>query len=173
MKFFSYHKGNERAKQLFGSSLTEYYDDATLRNTHPHIARYAIPEDTGVKNMLARSLAEAMTAEPGGMFFIGEINIWPSSEHWDLFDGYRASLGETRSVHDAPCHEIESGDQPRLHSLIALVLYFVCGGLLIHPSGTIVVEISHDEWLCVWAQNKSDLRNLQHWLNDLCKPMKA
>ncbi len=66
------------------------------------LIEYAIPTDSGRKTALARLIAALMSEHGEVLFHIRDYGVWPSSENLTLFDGFRHSLGENRSLEAAP-----------------------------------------------------------------------
>jgi hypothetical protein len=115
---------------------------------------FAIPADTGKKTGLAKLLADVAGGGSECLVWITGYGVWPSSENMALFDGYRKSLGENRSVDEAPVHVFSNKDLKELESITALALYFFWDALLLDQSQGILIEISHDEIMDVRATNK-------------------
>ena len=76
-----------------------------------------------------------------------------------LFDGYRASLGENRSLMDAPGHGFGEDDSDEVESVLDLALYFFWAATLF--AGTTAVRVSHDEWLEVHGGDDLQLRQIE------------
>jgi hypothetical protein len=83
--------------------------------------------------------------------------VWPSSENIGLFDGYRKSLGEHRSLYDAPFHLFTEADSAELECLLDLALYFFWDAILIDGPHTTAFRISHDEYIEVYAKDNASL----------------
>ena len=50
--------------------------------------------------------------------------MWPSSEHEDLFLGYRRSLQEHRPIHEAPVHIVAAQEEAAGVSVLLAALLF-------------------------------------------------
>jgi hypothetical protein len=107
---------------------------------------YGLPRDSGRRTAIARALAGAVKSRPGLLWITG-WGVWPSSENMHLFDGLRASFGESRQVHEANGHLYESGDEEILECLLDCVLYFSWDAWLIDDVARSAVGTSHDEAL--------------------------
>ncbi len=116
-------------------------------------ATYPIPTDSGKKTVIARELARQLGRFDEVMLWIDEFGIWPSSENWYLFDMFRRSLGERKHLHERPGHIFTAGDFDAVFGLLSMVLYFNWGAVLAPSSGTLVVRISHDEFIDVYAKD--------------------
>lgn len=114
---------------------------APLRRSYP------IPSDSAKKTVLSRIVASLFDSDREALLWINEYGIWPSAEDWTLFSGFRAHLGEESSLHEKPGYLFSNKDVDLVSSILALVLYFVWGALLISPDKRFLVRISHDEVL--------------------------
>jgi hypothetical protein len=123
-----------------------------------HYATYVLPIDTGVKTAIARAVSHSVDTGRCGLFWITGWGIFPSSQNMALFDGYRKSLGEDRAIHAAPGHVFGEADLQQLECLFGLALYFCWDASLFDGAGTIVVKISHDEFISVHARDEARLR---------------
>jgi hypothetical protein len=101
---------------------------------------------------------------------ITEFGIWPSAEDWTLFDGFRASLGERRSLPDAPGHIFAAEDADQLVALTCMVLYFCWGAQIVAEDGCRAVAVSHDESLTLAASSAEVLREMQGELQGVLDP---
>lgn len=126
------------------------------KSLFPRQATRYIEKDSGAKTGFARVLASHFSEFDESMLWIDEWGIWPTSENHDLFNGYRQSLGETRPVRDRPAHICTPTDEAAVFSLLSMVLYFVWGAVLAASSGEVVVRISHDEWVDVYAKDVTE-----------------
>lgn len=114
------------------------------------IERFAIPGDSGSKTALGRLLASSLDeSRAEGILWISPFGTWPSAQNTELFTGYRRSLGEYRSLADAPYHLFGPGDYPALECLIDLVLYFVWDAVLVDHRNGVAFQFSYGEKLVV------------------------
>jgi len=111
------------------------------------VPTYRIPLDSGAKVALARRIAGALLNCGSALLWITGWGIWPSSEHLDLFDRYRLSFGETRSLGEAPIHLLEKSEEEILVSLISIGLFFIWDMELFDLERKLVVRVSHDGWI--------------------------
>ncbi len=143
---------------------------------------YHIDPDSGAKALLAKAIASHFSEFGESMVWIDEWGIWPSAEIWHLFNAFRESLGEPRVVieevgdvftrregendplSERPGHLFLPGDVHEMASLLALVLYFVWGAVVVSSSGELIFRISHDEWIDVYAKGEADREGLYDWL---------
>ncbi len=101
--------------------------------------RFTIPADAGQRvAMVARHLADWKN-ESEVLVWFTEWGVWPSGERPHIFDRFRASYGETRSLIDSPGHLFSGAEFEDMLSFVTLgVLFlwdvFVVGkGLLHYP----------------------------------------
>lgn len=73
--------------------------------------------------------------------------VWPSCEHFDLFDRYRQSLGETRPLWEAPVHVFNDSEKAVFGSILCMVLYFSWDAEIWCPTAGIYLSIDHDDSL--------------------------
>lgn len=119
-------------------------------------SRYIIPKDSGRKTALSREIIHVLK-ESGidkGCFEINDFGVWPSSENQDIFYGYRLSLGEKRSILEAPYHLFTTSDYVQLESLFAISLYFFWDTLIVDEINTLLIETSNDEVISVYTVDK-------------------
>jgi hypothetical protein len=151
------------AKQLLGGKPPDLFV-ASIRERLPiNDGPYAIPADSGAKTAVARELANLLLTDSELFLYISGWMIWPSAEHFDLFDGYRRSLGEKRGLREAQVHVFSPGEESIFTSILAMSLYFVWDVQIFDASGTILVTFSHDEWMEFRVQDKSMVRRIEEW----------
>ena len=121
---------------------------------------FLLPCDSGHKSALSRLVASTFCESGGGLFWITEHGIWPSSEVPWLFDAYRQTLGEATPLTNAPAHVIGHTEQDAFMGLLALSLYFIWGSIVLQPKGHVMLYFSHDEWLDIFGEDQSDLEGL-------------
>ena len=146
-------------------SLTTDFSWETVRALYPHCVTYGVPSDTGKKTVLGRVLTGCVARPGAGLFWITGWGIFPSSENMVLFDGYRKSLGENRTIHAAPGHVFGESDLGTVECLLDLALYFYWDSSLF--DGAIVLRTSHDECFSVYARNKAHMQEISSNLDRL------
>jgi len=130
-------------------------------------AIYKLPIDTGQKTVLARIVSRSIDTDQVGLFWITDWDIFPSSQNMALFEGYRKSLGESRLIHDAPGHIFGQSDVSQVECLLALALYFYWDATLFSGPGSVVVRVSHDEWVSIRARDNAQLKVFESELGAL------
>jgi hypothetical protein len=104
--------------------------------------------DSGSKVGLSRIIANTFLDRGPTLLWVTEYDVWPSAEHMDLFDRYRLSYGENRTVGEAPVHIFDSiADSQTFISILCLGLFFVWGVEITTLDRSLAINISHDEWL--------------------------
>ncbi len=128
-------------------------DDSVALSAMTLVASHRIPPDSGAKAALSRELvALVFESEQSCLLWIDEWGIWPTAEDMVLFDGFRQSIGERAPLREKPGHVAHESDTAPLRSLTAMILYFVWGAYLVGDSGRVIVRISHDEIVDVYAR---------------------
>jgi len=136
-------------------------------------ANFAIPCDSGKKAVLSRAIVSWLREAPSdgkqseGLLWIDEYGIWPSGEIWCLFDGFRRSLGEHRPLYERPGHFFTDQDLPQVEALLAMVLYFSWGAVLVSQQRHLVVRISHDEQASFFARDRGVLTAVEQFFQKL------
>jgi len=115
---------------------------------------YKIPPDSGSKTALSRLIAYLLLKKASVCVFVTGWGVWPNSENFDLFYGYRRALGETRPLIDAPFHIFESTEQDALVSILCMVFYFVWDAWVFDFERKALFVISHDEWFEVLVHDE-------------------
>jgi hypothetical protein len=93
------------------------------------------------------------------LLWITEWGIWSSSEDWPKYYAIRGSLGEKRSLAEAPGHLFETNDTALLEDILGIVLMFGWDAHLLPSRGTSLhprVRISHDGWVELQSRSPID-----------------
>ena len=137
---------------------------ASIRKRLPvNAGPYAIPPDSGAKTSMARELASLLLPDSELFLYISGWMVWPSSEHFDLFDGYRRSLGEKRQLKEAQVHLFSSGEEASFTSILAMSLYFVWDVQIFDARGSMLITFSHDEWMEFRLPDVTMVRRIAEW----------
>jgi hypothetical protein len=137
---------DEAANLLGVSDLTAFIEEVDWKYPDP-VPIYRLPKDAGKKVGVARIIANCLLDHESFLLWVTTTAIWPSSEHCDLFNRYRMSFGEHRSLHEAPVHLLESEDRDRAISLLSLGLFFFWDLEIVATDRSIAISISHDDWM--------------------------
>jgi len=137
---------------------------ASIRERVPiNIGPYAVPSDSGAKTAIARELARILLTDSERFLYVSGWMIWPSAEHFDLFDGYRRSLGEKRELREAPIHMFSPGEESIFTSILAMSLYFAWDVQVFDASASMLITFSHDEWMEFRMQDATLVRRIAAW----------
>ena len=117
---------------------------------------FPISVDSGRKTALSRVLVSFFDTDEEALLWINEFGIWPSSEDRYLFEGFRRFLGERSPVHEKPGHIFSKDDLDAVRSLVAMILYFVWGGIMYSPAKGLTIKMSHDEFITMFARDPQD-----------------
>lgn len=123
-------------------------------SSFPHRTSCKIPVDAGLKNRFSKLLASLHDDDEEALLWINEYGIWPSREDWVLFDGFRRSLGEDGPIYMKPGHIFSKNDIQPVGSLLAMVLYFSLGAVLVSAQKGAVIKVSHDDFIDIFAQDE-------------------
>jgi hypothetical protein len=145
--WLEYHKLMNSNNRLI---VSEFLDPITFK----------IPVDAGKKYNLGKLIASFYNTDEEGLLWINEYGIWPSCEDWNLFNGFRRSLGENSPLYDKPGHLFSINDMEVIVSLLALTLYFFWGAIIVSENKNLLVKISHDELIYFYAKDTETISNI-------------
>ena len=128
-------------------------------------SRFVIPVDSGEKTALSKTITSFFDFEDEALLWINEFGVWPSSEDRYLFEGFRQSLGEYSPLYEKPGHIFSNKDLEAVKALIAMVLYFCWGAVIVSISRSFIFKISHDEIIYLYVKNKEDLPSMRTTLS--------
>lgn len=146
----------EAIEWLSSRGITTEHDWEPLGESFTRKATHYLPRDAGRKTAIAQALAHRLSKFNESILWIDVREIWGEPQNWPLFCGYRQSLGETRSVEEAPGHIFTPSDEDAAYALLSMVLYFSWGAVFASSSGE-AIRISQDDWVDVYGK-------------DLCEP---
>ena len=115
---------------------------------------FAVPVDSGKRTYIARVIAEAIT-DRAALLWITGWGVWPSSENMGLFNRVRASIAETRKLHEANGHLCGKGDGEILECLLDCALYFSWDAWLVDDTAQSAVWMTNDEVVVFGEENQS------------------
>ena len=156
----------EDAKALLGGNSPDIFVDSIRKRIPVSAGPYAIPPDSGAKTSIARELASLLLQDSELFLYISGWKVWPSAEHFDLFDGYRRSLGEMRQLRDAQVHLFSPGEESTFTSVLAMSLYFVWDVQIFDARGSMLVTFSHDEWMEFRLEKATLVQRIAEWAAD-------
>jgi hypothetical protein len=153
-------------RALLGGVSPDLFVDSVCKRLPVTAGPYAIPPDSGAKTSIAREVANLLFRGSEVFLYITGWMVWPSAEHFDLFDGYRRSLGEERQLKEAQVHVLSATDKSAFISLFAMSLYFVWDVQVFDAAGTILTTLSHDEWMEFRIQDEAITKHITEWASD-------
>mgnify|MGYP003576862615 CR=1 FL=1 len=104
------------------------------------------PTDSGKKVQLAKTVAEWSLRQCETLFWLGDWDVWPSSQHMPLFTRFRAALGETRPLIETPGHLLQCDEVDDGSSILAVALLFFWDCCTLRADGGPAFYCSHDEF---------------------------
>jgi hypothetical protein len=119
---------------------------------------YSAPANSGVQIALSKLFAYRLFRSAPVCLYVTDWGI--ATEHPDLFDGYRRSLGERRPLIEAPFHVFEKTDEDAFISLLCVVLFFRWDASVFDIAGRSLLQTSHDGWLEVRASEEAFRKEL-------------
>jgi len=120
----------------------------------PERKSFHIPVDACGKKHIGDLIAYELEDKEEALLWIDEFFIWPSCEDWNLFDRFRQTLGEERKLYESPGHVFTKDDRDNVRSLLAMVLYFFCGAIVVFGEGKLLIRISHDEFVDIYSKDE-------------------
>src|SRR2546427_293510 len=112
----------ENARELLGGRSL----DASIAQLSSQLqlveGTYSAPTNSGVQIALAKLFAYFLLRDSPVCLYVTGWGI--ATEHVDLFNGYRYSLGEKRPLIEAPVHVFEPVDEDAFISLLCIVFFF-------------------------------------------------
>jgi len=123
----------------------------------------AIPTTPGRLLNLARVVAAEFLGSGPVLVWITGTGVWVSSEHMDLFDGYRRGQGDPRTIYEAPLQRFDAGETDALVSTLWLGLCFGWDLELVALDQSLAMTFSHDGWFeyRVGGESRSLIPGLQ------------
>ncbi|MBI4707732.1 MAG: hypothetical protein HY761_07400 [Candidatus Omnitrophica bacterium] len=154
MKFLNEKEAKEWLTKR-GITADKNFNNDSLKKEFKNNITYLIPKDTGKKTALARIIADIINENEDGCYLITDFGIYPSCDNRDIFNAYRATIGESRQLIDIPCHIFTAGELKELECLIALTLFFYYDSILVEsPQSSIsLFKFSHDEYVSVYTRD--------------------
>ena len=137
---------NEAANLLGASDLTAFIEQVDWKYPDS-VPTYMLPKDSGKKVGIARIIANSLLDHKSFLLWVTATGIWSSSEHCDLFNRYRLSFGDHRSLYEALVHLLEAEDRDAAISLLSLGLFFFWDLEIVAVDRSIAITVSHDEWM--------------------------
>ncbi len=150
MRFLTYSQCAEWcSERQFPTRQIEGYivgPDPQIQSPDFHVLKFNPPVDSGRKVWLARFLYSLLQPSPELLIWVGDWDVWPSSQHMPLFTRFREAFGEKRPVIDAPGHLLTAEEEDDAVSIMSVSLLFFWNWHVLSGSGRDAVFTSHDEF---------------------------
>ena len=150
MRFFTYSQCAEWcSERQFPTRQIEGYivgPDPQIQSPDFHVVKFNPPVDSGRKVWLARFLYSLLQPSPELLIWVGDWDVWPSSQHMPLFTRFREAFGEKRPLIDAPGHLLTPEEEDDAVSIMSVSLLFFWNCHVLSGSGRDAVFTSHDEF---------------------------
>jgi hypothetical protein len=108
-------------------------------------AKFKIPEDAGRRVYLVSQLMRTFIDVPLFLVWFADWDVWPSGERMHVFDRFRMSYGETRSLVHSPGHVFDKGEIDDAISFVTLAVLFLWDCYVVTPKRSRLLFFSHDE----------------------------
>jgi hypothetical protein len=161
----------EDARELLsGKSLDAFVTQ--LSSQHRLVENtYSVPVNSGVQIALSKLFAYLLLRDSPVCLY---VTCWGvATEHLDLFDGYRRSLGEKRPLIDAPVHLFERTDEDSFISVLCMVFFFSWDASVFDLAGRSLLQTSHDGWLEVRTSDQALVKDIAVELEKYRVPLLA
>jgi hypothetical protein len=135
----------EKAYELLGETYVNDFIGRLSSELQLVEGTYSVPVKSGVQIALSKLFAYLLRGSFPVCLYVTGWGI--ATEHFDLFLRYRHSLGEKRSLMEAPVHLFERTDEDALISILCLVFFFSWDASVFDLAGTSLLQTSHDGWL--------------------------
>jgi len=134
-----------------------------------HFVKFTLPTDSGRKVWLAGFLYSLLQPSSELLIWLGEWEVWPSSQHMPLFTRFRQAFGEKRPLIEAPAHLLTPEEADDAVSIISISLLFIWDCHLLSASGRDAVFTSHDEFGWFASRDPSVAESVRKEINESLK----
>jgi hypothetical protein len=114
---------------------------------------YSTPVNSGAQVALSKLFAYLVLRDVPVCLYVTGWSVAPSTEHLDLFYGYRRSIGDVRLLMEAPFHVFEPTEQDALVSVLSMTLFFFWDVWMFDLTGESLLRLCHDGWLELRARD--------------------
>jgi hypothetical protein len=122
--------------------------------------RYALPDESGKKVALARSLFWQAQLGSSVMVWLGNWMVWPSCAHIPMLLRLRQGMGCALSLEDASGHLFEPTEIDDAVSLLIVCLIFYWDCLVFDTNRKLVCYVSHDKNMILMSADEFFLNHL-------------
>lgn len=132
---------------------------------------YTAPVNSGVQIALSKLFAYLVFRDSPVCLYVTCWGI--TTEHLDLFYGYRRSFGENRTLMEAPVHLFERNEEEAFISILCMVFFFSWDASIFDLTGRLLLQTSHDGWLDVRTNDKALAKDVAVELKSYRVPLLA
>ncbi|MGV8083591.1 MAG: hypothetical protein AB2L09_08180 [Coriobacteriia bacterium] len=104
-----------------------------------------IPADAGERIALVNRQTASFDVESEVLVWFTDWGVWPSAERPHIFERFRASFGESRSLTEIPSFLFPGAELEAAISFVTLGVLFLWDVDVIGASGKRALHYSHDE----------------------------
>ncbi len=127
---------------------------------------WQLPPDAGRKMALSKLVFANLQWDKEGILLVTDWGIWPSCENILIFDRFRKSYGEGRSLFEAPGHLIDRSTVEEGEAILGLSLYFMWDVTLISEADKLLVQFDHHERIGLVGPDEESLQRVFQWLRN-------
>ena len=109
-------------------------------------AKFKIPADAQKRVHLVSQGMRAFGSEALFLVWLHDWDAWPSGQRMHVFERFRMSYGETRSLIDSPGHVFDRGEIDDAISFVTLAVLFLWNCYVVTPRRSKLLFFSHDEY---------------------------
>ena len=161
----------ENAKEILGGTPLDAFMTQLSSQLQLVEGSYTAPVSSGVQIALSKLFAYLVLRNSPVCLYVTCWGI--ATEHLDLFDGYRRSLGEKRPLIDAPVHLFERTDEDDFISVLCMVFFFSWDASVFDLAGRSLLQTSHDGWLEVRTSDQALVKDVAVELEKYRVPLLA
>ena len=148
----------ESARDLLSGESVESFIARLLRQLRLVEGTYSAPVSSGVQIALSKLFAYLLLRNSPVCLYVTGWGV--ATEHLDLFYGYRRSLGETRSLIEAPVHLFDGTDEGAFISVLCMAFFFSWDVSGFDLAGRSLLQTSHDGWLEVRGSDEEFIKDV-------------
>jgi hypothetical protein len=121
-------------------------NDRGLPELSDSTAKFKIPEDAQRRVALVSQAMRVFRDAPLFLVWFDGWDVWPSGQRMHVFDRFRMSYGEKRSLIRSPGHVFDHGELEDAISFVTLAVVFLWDCYIVTPNRAKLVFFSHDEF---------------------------
>ena len=122
---------------------------------------FRIPGSHARLYWFSRYLESVLPSSQQRLMWVVEVGVWPDSENWALFNRFRQSYGESRTLEQAPGQLFEPDESGDFATFIELCILNGWGAYLATSPASRLAFISHDEYVELVASDAGALAKVQ------------